>query len=514
MKKITAVMAVLFMLSLAGCATEMGRDNVHAQAQSAVDKIVGGARTRTGSLVTEHAAPYIQYARVPIVNGVTARLTEANFIGAIRAIAGKNGYSLTVMNNVDRSRRVSLTIDNLSTAAAIREIALAAGYVAVIDTAGRTVTLAKYATATFRIPTSVLKPMSTNLDVGGNPVAGSGTGSSGSSGIPGMPSNNSSATPGGGSIQSTFTVNAKYSNNPQGIEHLISRVAGPNASVNIVPELGIITVRSNAQALKRVHAFLLSFARNALTRVQIEAAIVEVSLNKETQYGINWKHVLDAAGTKSFSLSTAAGVTNPAGSLTLTTASTTALINALRTITAVKIVSQPKLVTMNHIPAVLFDGTQVPYVPSVTSTMAGTSGTTQSSGSGAFATDGLSLSIRPDILNNQDVQISLVPVMSTIKDFKTFDLGGGGTLTMPNQDIKQSFIETLGENGKTLIIAGSRYRSSSNGKNGLPGIADTPVVGSLFSGVDDTDADRELIILLHTDIIPAPKFDPLVSESV
>lgn len=512
-KSILAVALSGVIATMTGCASNMNAGRLATRTAAAVAQ---QETAQTAKVVKQYSGPYLAYQRVALTGDVTANLQNADFVGAIEAIASRGGYSVTVMGDVNRSQTVDVSVRNLSTEAAIRQIAYAAGYVAVVNHSDHTVTLAKTATYTFRVPTSVLRQISTNMTVGGNPVAMSGTGSTGSAG--GMTSTSSGSSTGtsssGGSIQSTFVVSGKYDNNSKAIQNIIEQTAGPNASVNIVPELGLITVRSNAEALRRVHDFLKSFCKDAMTRVQIQAAIVDVELNHETQYGINWKHVLDAAGTTSFSLSTASIVGSPAGAATLTTASTSALINALRTITNVKVVSEPKLVTMNHMPAVLFDGTQIPYVPDVTSTVTGTSGTAQNSASGAYATDGLSLDILPDILSSQDVQISVVPVMSTINGMQTFNLGGGATITMPEQDIKQSFVETLGQNGKTLIIAGSRYRSTNDSKNGLPGIADIPLLGTIFSGVDNTHADRELIIMLHTDIIPAPHFDPLVSASV
>ncbi|MDE3021177.1 MAG: hypothetical protein KGI54_04895 [Pseudomonadota bacterium] len=516
MKTKPIFLACVLVFALEGCAS---MPDAHRQVSLAVAQTVKQINNSQQSVVNQ-AGPYLQYERVPIVNdGITAELAGANFIDAINAIAKKENYSVMVMDDVNRAQTVNLVLHNQRPEEAIRNIAFAAGYVAVFNPLNRTIDIAKTATYTFRVPNSVMENLATSMTVGGSPVAGSSSGS-GSSGAGGMPSVSTSmagspGSPGGsnssGAIDSNFMVSGHYSNNMLAIKTMIQNIAGQNARVNVVPELGMITVDSNAQALRRVDEFLTEFSKESLERVQIEAAIVEVSLNKTTQYGIDWKHIL---GDATFSLATASTVANPAGAYTLTSASTTSIINALRQEGTVKIVSQPRLMTLNHIPAVLFDGTQVPYVANVESTIGGTSGLSQQSGSVSFATDGLSLSLRPDILNKKEVQISIVPVLSTINSMQTLNIGNNTTLTAPNQSIKQSFVMALGESGKTIIFAGSRSSNTSHNRTGLPGVTDIPFFGSVLSGISDNSTNSELVILVHTDIIPAPHYDPLVMETI
>ena len=505
------VLAGMVSATLASGCAAFDNKGVRATAEGSVHAIVN-EQSRFAAVVMEKNEPQPQYDSVPYQgNNVSANLSRAGFVGAIREVAKKMGYSVVVMSNIDASRKVTLGFQDLPPEQAIRTIALAAGYAVAFDRNAHRVTVADNAIYTFRLPSNVLAQMESSFTVGGNPIAGGG--SSGGASTPGMPSQGMGAV---SSIKSEFTVSGKYLSAKDSITRVITRVAGANAEVNVSPEIGLVTVRSNAQALMRVTEFLTSFSRDALARVQIEASIVEVALNDKLQYGIDWTRVLrDGATTVIPALNTAGAVANPAATVTITTLKTNAIINALQQDTRVRVVSQPRLTAMNHMPAVLFDGTQVPYLGSITSTVSGgASSTAQSSGQVSYATDGLSLSIRPDILNERDVQISLTPVISTINGFANFTLGDGSVITAPNQKIKQSFLEVLGESGKTLIIAGARYKSESKDKTGVPGLARVPLIGSLFSSHNNLDVDRELVILLRTEIVMAPKYNPVIAESI
>jgi hypothetical protein len=90
----------------------------------------------------------------------------------------------------------------------------------------------------------------------------------------------------------------------------------------------------------------------------------------------------------------------------------------------------------------------------------------------------------------------------------TFTLGNdGGTLTAPEQVNKQSFMKVIAESGKTLVLAGIRYTSDQ--KSNSPSLLPILPVGASRNA-----EGREVVILLRSNIIPAPTFDPIVAESI
>ena len=94
----------------------------------------------------------------------------------------------------------------------------------------------------------------------------------------------------------------------------------------------------------------------------IEAAITEVTLTKEFQFGVQWS-IVAGQGTASFSEGTTATPVQifPGFSYLFTNGTTiTATLNALASRTNVKVLSAPKLLVLNNHSAALQVGDEVP----------------------------------------------------------------------------------------------------------------------------------------------------------
>jgi general secretion pathway protein D len=290
-----------------------------------------------------------------------------------------------------------------------------------------------------------------------------------------------------------------------------------------------LSVRANAQSLRRVHEFLKKLSMDAMTQVDMEASVVEVGLTKDFSLGIQWQKVAQTAlggtgiGTNvGTNLATAVGglatgTNTPAQTVSALVsasaeanglsafrlgASTASIINALQSYSDVKIVSQPRLFSMNNTPATFFDGTQIPYLGSVTSTAATVAGGAPTvSGTTSFAINGLSFSVIPSVVDKDRVQITLIPVISKVGEFQTFTLGSSGTLKVPTQTNQQTYMRVLAESGKTLVIGGIRQGTDTKST-------------SVLASTGNSSSTRELVILLRANVIQAPEFDPVVAEAI
>lgn len=474
-------------------------------------------------LLTDRAERPIQTRTVPLspdFGDVSVKVDHTPFGPLITSLARSHGYSVMFAEGVNQNAPISADIKDLAAEAVMRKLAMFAGYVAVVDRTAGSITIADTASYTFRLPLHVMQALSATYKVGGNPISSAPSGSSGgsASGSSGSGSGSSSASASAsGNMQADFTVSGTYTTNSKVLAIFIGSLAGRNADIQVMPELGMITVRSNAIALNRVHEFLTKFANDALKRVQIQASIIDVSITGDFEYGIDWSKVLSGATTGNIALTGAATVTNPALTANVTRASISTVIKALQTYTNLRVISQPTVMALNHTPAQVFDGQQLPYVPSiqVTTTPGASGSTTQASGSGAFAVDGVTLSIQPDILSDRDVQLTIVPVVSNVQRFQTFAIGTNGELTLPVQASKQSLMTVATETGQTVILGGIRYSSSQKGKTGIPGLSDIPVLGNvLASHHSDNESHREVVILLRATILPSQPWVTLFSESM
>jgi len=294
-----------------------------------------------------------------------------------------------------------------------------------------------------------------------------------------------------------------------------AKLAGSNATVQVYPEQGLIMVRTNAQAMKRVSDFLQSYIYDSMRQVEVSVYMIEVNVTDQFQYGIQWDKLLTSGGSQ-FTYNTVSAVTGAAnaasaGTYSLTNASISSIISALQSATQVKVVANPSLVIANHSASTIFDGTQVPYIPSVSTTVTGTTGTSQTSGSASYALDGISLSTSVDILDNDNVQVKLVPVTSQVQRMATFL---NGQIQAPQIATKQGFIPIQAQNGKTVILGGNRHKQSNGSLVGLPGLTQIPYLGKLLGGTNDSGNVSEFVILLRATVLPGSSVDYIASESL
>ena len=240
-----------------------------------------------------------------------------------------------------------------------------------------------------------------------------------------------------------------------------------------------------------------------MTQVEIEASIVEVTLSNEFAMGISWERVLRQASSPINIALTAGALTNPNLSITQTGASSKSIIQALQAYSDVKVVSQPRLVAMTNTPANIIEGTQRPYLGSVEQTGSNGLGSSPTvSGELSFVIDGLSFGVVPSVINDKTIQITMMPVLSTVGEREDFELGTGGSrLTGYNQSTKQSFMRIMAESGRTLVLGGLRVGTNESNT-------------SLLTSARSRNQAREIVILMRANIIPAPAYNPLVGESI
>ncbi|TXF11588.1 type II secretion system protein GspD [Pelomicrobium methylotrophicum] len=507
-------------LTLGGCASVPGKE-ARGSLDDAVRAISAGPQTHVRVTNESYvAATPVEYAP-PKKGSISIRAVDAPLSGIASAIAERGSYAIAFTQDVDMAARTSVDIVSASPEDALREAAFAAGYVAVVNEKERRATLARRATWTFKLPPRLLQNLTLNYSVSSNPSSQASASSAGATPAPtpfGAAPGADSSGQGGGAISAKFSVNATQRNPEGGFRQFLAGIAGGDVEVQAMPETGFLSVRGTGEQLRRVDRFVREFIRDAAAQVEIEASLVEVSLTEQMQAGIDWSRIIPLGGLgqgvqASVSITNAGVVSTPAVTATVTTASITSVVKALEKHAAVKVISRPRLLALNHSPAVVFDGEQIPYLGSVTSTVTGTSPTTQNSGSVSFAQDGVSLSFKPNILDAGRVEVTVVPVLSSVTSFETFDLGGGARLTAPRQPVRQAHLQVVAEAGKTVIIGGTRSARSSADRSGVPGAGVSPLT-ALLSGYDGLSSTKELVMLLRATIIPAPEYEPRVAESI
>lgn len=257
------------------------------------------------------------------------------------------------------------------------------------------------------------------------------------------------------------------------LQNTLNSLKSADGKVTVSESTTTVTVMDHPSNVKAIAQYIKQLNRAMTRQVSIQVSVLELQLNKEFNYGIDWNLLQAALGTQ-FAINgqagTAADVSNSTlanGLVTLTIGKpdSNAIIRALSVQGKLSIVTQPTMVTTNNQVAEVRITKDTGFLQSITTTTAVNAGTSTSLTPG-MVTDGFTLYLLPKI---QDDKIYL-QISSTLSNLLTLaEVNNKGTTT-PSKDNENSSnfqsiqVPTLTEkhfnqravleSGTTLIITG------------------------------------------------------------
>ena len=311
-------------------------------------------------------------------------------------------------------------------------------------------------------------------------------------------------------------------------------------SLNINQMSGIILVRGMPSELRFIEGMLHSMQLNIERQVMIEAKIIDVTLNSESQQGINWagfqrnlhRFSVGADTSSIDGVTTNGGAVNAGTSLgqllgtgIVGTASApfaaglgialqirnfSALINFLQTQGEVNVLSSPRISTLNNQKAVLKVGSEESFVTNATGgeITAGTGGSPSSVTNPTITYQpffsGISLDVTPQIDNSDNITLHVHPMVNSITlKQKLAIIANSGDRSLPfavnNISETDSVVKT--KDGQVIVIGGLMTESAEDSRTKVPGAGDAPAVGALFRKGAQRLVKRELVILLKPTIV-------------
>jgi MSHA biogenesis protein MshL len=326
---------------------------------------------------------------------------------------------------------------------------------------------------------------------------------------------------------------------------LTAIVGGHDGSQVIVNALsGVVLVKAMPREMHSVESYLKATQLVVEREVMLEAKIIDVTLSKEYQSGINWAHFNSYGGhnwsrnanTGQFSvpggvplatidssgnvfpstltgtagvLSSISNTSSTGGALGLAfqTGSFAALINFLESQGSVTVLSSPRIATLNNQKAVLKVGNDALYITNISTT-------TTSSTTGTVSTptltlqpyfSGISLDVTPQIDDAGSIILHVHPAVTDVKEnTKTIDLGtslGVFKLPLAASNINETDSVVRVSDGNIVAIGGLMRDEQNSSGSGLPGVRDVPVAGAFFGDRSNYRSKRELVILIKPTVI-------------
>jgi general secretion pathway protein D len=259
-------------------------------------------------------------------------------------------------------------------------------------------------------------------------------------------------------------------------------------------------------------------------QVAIDATIAEVTLTNELSYGVqafltskglglrpDQGSILNTQSTSGPAATTAAttaatGAATAAGTVTNAfinrafpgfnfligqEAQPAAILDALHTVTSVKVLSNPSLVVINNQAATLQVGDEVP-VSTGSATVLTTNNTVVNTID--YRNTGIILRVSPRINVNGNVRLEVEQEISNVSPATAASL----TPTVSERRVKSSISVATGQ---TVLLAGLISEQQNGTRNGIPLLDEIPGLGDGFSHQDKKGTRTELIIFIRPQII-------------
>ena len=156
--------------------------------------------------------------------------------------------------------------------------------------------------------------------------------------------------------------------------------------------------------------------------------------------------------------------------------------------TKVRVISSPKLVTLNNHEAQLQVGDQVPVT-----TQSSVSTTTTDApivNSVAMRDTGVILQVTPRVNKNGLVQLDISQEVSNSIPTTT------SSIDSPTIQERRFSTTVVVKNGDTVALGGLITQNETRSHSGVPYLSRVPLLGALFRDTDDTKTRTELILLI------------------
>ncbi len=262
----------------------------------------------------------------------------------------------------------------------------------------------------------------------------------------------------------------------------------------------------------RIIASTLQQVDQPQLQVAIDATIAEITLNDELSYGVQTyltSHNLGLRpdqGSLLNTQSTSAPVAAAAGTvanafinrafpgfnfLVGSESQPSAILDALHTVTGVKVLSNPSLVVINNQAATLQVGDVVP-VSTGSATVLTTNNTVVNTID--YRNTGIILRVSPRINVNGNVRLDVEQEISNVSPATAASL----TPTVSERKVRSSISVATGQ---TVLLAGLISEQQNKQRNGIPLFDQIPGLGDAFSHQDKKMARTELIIFIRPQII-------------
>ena len=296
----------------------------------------------------------------------------------------------------------------------------------------------------------------------------------------------------------------------------IEKIKTDRGSITVDERSSLLIIRDVPRVIKEAR-LLITKLDKPTPQVLIEARIVEVDVNHQKDLGVQWGggYTADAAHGNALNYGfpnsmqtgigagggwalnapnagatgTGLGGGEAGGTIGLSfgsidnTLSLDLKLSALESKGVSKIISRPRIVTINKQEAKIQQGLSIPFV------------TTSAEGTKTeFIDASLELTVTPEVKQDKSIILS-IKVSKNEPDFARAAAGS------PSISKKEAKTMVLIKDGDTTVIGGIFTQKEGESESGVPILKDIPLIGWLFRSTNKTNDKAELLIFITARIV-------------
>ncbi|MCG7871526.1 MAG: type II secretion system secretin GspD [Candidatus Thiodiazotropha lotti] len=246
-------------------------------------------------------------------------------------------------------------------------------------------------------------------------------------------------------------------------------------------------------------------------QVMVEATIIEVALQDEFKYGLQWAFNSDVGsnylgeGVLSSGTSTLLGNTLPGFNFSVlrSASDVRAVFNALAEDSLIRVLSSPSVMVLDNETASIQVGDEVPIIDQQRQST--TDSDSPIINSISYRETGVMLEVTPRVNPGGLVTLDVTQEVSDVSDVEASSTSGSPTIS--TRKINSTVAV---KNGEVLVLGGLITDRDNEGTSGLPFLSKLPLIGWLFGQESSFSKRTELVVVL----VPTVVFDSTDNRQV
>lgn len=269
----------------------------------------------------------------------------------------------------------------------------------------------------------------------------------------------------------------QYSN-PKSVADILTKHLSRYGKITPLLERNLLVIEDLPEFHERIGKILREIDAEPL-QIMIEAKILEIALDSNESFGIDWTQVVGAGGSGSIGTQGLASRGAPGLVFSIMNQNLNLYLNALSARGRVHTLSTPKLLALENQEASVKIGDSIGYKVTTTINLV----TTESV---QFLETGVILKVVPSVDQRGLILMKIHPEVSS----------GSLANGIPSKNSTEVTTQLLAEDGQSILIGGLIKNSTTRRRNGVPGLSDVPVVGWLFSNNEESVRSSETVVLI------------------